>query len=138
MIDKQYENKINNETDEAQIELLKINRADKINNIDTKLYAIPRMSLFKYLKYYLSKEIKRLEHEREEEIEENENQFKKIKERKNKKIRGKIKFENNNVNDEEDSNEEARTEIEKTINPILELKKIIQETKKEISYNFKF
>jgi len=52
--------------------LLEINKTNKINEINAKLSAIPKMTLFKYLKYYLGNEIKKIEEEKEmKEIENN-------------------------------------------------------------------
>ena len=63
-IPKDYDMKIAKEKDEAQKQLLEINKANKINEINAKLSAVPKMTLFKYLKYYLGNEIKKIEEEK--------------------------------------------------------------------------
>ena len=44
MIAKDNENKITNEIDKAQIELLKINKVNKMNNTEDKLKVILKMT----------------------------------------------------------------------------------------------
>ena len=70
---KDYDMKIAKEKDGAQKQLLEINNANKINEINAKLISIPKMTLFKYLKYYLGNEIKKIEEEKE--MKEIEKQF---------------------------------------------------------------
>ena len=103
------------------------------------------MILFKYLKYYLENEIKKIEEEKE--MKEIEQQFKdmKIEDKKNsdkmeiegeKKMKGK-KSNKMEIEDEENSDKETRGEIEEVIKPLLKLKKIQKENVK-IVYNFKY
>ena len=94
--------KIAKEKDKAQKELLEINKANKINEINAKLITIPKMTLFKYLKYYLGNEIKKIEEEKEMKeiekqfgdlkIEDNKNSNMEIEEEKKMKGKNQIKW----------------------------------------------
>ena len=115
----------------VDLELLEINKKQEKKEIDENLKNIKEMTLYKFLKYHLENEKKKLKKKNTKK--------RNIKRVKAEKVNKKIKGQNDGKMDEEDDNfdEETRDEIGNTMRPVFELKKL-QEDNEEINYNFEF
>ena len=115
----------------VDLELLEINKKQEKEEIDENLKNIKEMTLYKFLKYHLENEKKKMKKKNAKK--------RNIKRVKAEKVNKKIKGQNDGKMDEEDDNfdEETRDEIGNTMRPVFELKKL-QEDNEEINYNFEF
>ena len=119
----------------VDLELLEINKKQEKEEIDENLKNIKEMTLYKFLKYHLENEKKKLK----KKLKKKNTKKRNIKRVKAEKVNKKIKEQNDGKMDEEDDNfdQETRDEIGNTMRPVFELKKL-QEDNEEINYNFEF
>ena len=110
----------------VDLELLEINKKQEKEEIDENLKNIKEMTLYKFLKYHLENEKKKLKKKNTKK--------RNIKRVNTEKMNKKIKDQNDGKMDEEDDNfdEETRDEIGNTMRPVFELKKL-QEDNEEIN-----